>query len=50
MPVGDEILQWKEEVEDKEPEEITECPYCAWELKVNSKGQKACPICGRIWK
>ena len=27
----------------------TECPYDAWDLKVNSEGQKSCPICGRIW-
>ena len=25
------------------------CPYCAWNLNENSKGQKSCPICGRIW-
>ena len=28
---------------------LTECPECAWPLKVNSAGQKACPICERIW-
>ena len=27
----------------------TECPDCAWPLKVNSAGQKACPICERVW-
>jgi hypothetical protein len=25
------------------------CPFDAWELDINSKGQKSCPICGRIW-
>jgi len=27
-----------------------ECPDCAWPLKVNSAGVKACPICERIWQ
>jgi len=26
------------------------CPYDAWPLKENSKGEKSCEICGRIWK
>jgi len=26
------------------------CPYDAWELDINSKNQKSCPICGRIWR
>ena len=25
------------------------CPYCAWELDINSKGEHSCPICGRIY-
>ena len=50
MATGDEILQWKKEVEEKELEEITECPFCAWDLDVNSKGEKSCIICGRIWR
>ncbi len=25
------------------------CPEDAWELDVNEKGQRSCPICGRIW-
>ncbi len=24
------------------------CPTCAWNLRENSKGEKACPICGRV--
>lgn len=28
----------------------TECPNCAWPLEENSKGQKICPVCERIWK
>ena len=38
---------------DKQAEEtanMTECPYDAWPLKENSKGEKSCPICGRIFK
>ena len=50
MALGDEILEWKKAVKEQALEEITECPYCAWDLRVNKKGQKACPICGRIWK
>jgi len=50
MATGDEILQWKKEVESQELEEIIECPECAWDLQINEKGEKACPICGRIWK
>ena len=26
------------------------CPYDAWPLDVNEKGEKSCPICGRVWK
>ena len=26
------------------------CPYDAWPLDINSKGEKSCPICGRIYK
>ncbi len=25
------------------------CPFDIWELDINSKGQRSCPICGRIW-
>ncbi len=50
MATGDEILQWKKEAESKELEEITECPYCAWDLQINSEGQKSCSLCERIWK
>jgi len=28
----------------------TECPDDAWPLNENSRGQKSCPICGRIWR
>jgi uncharacterized Zn finger protein (UPF0148 family) len=45
--------------ENKEREEsLTEdedlannqCPYDYWPLDVNSKGERSCPICGRIYK
>jgi len=26
------------------------CPDCAWELHENSKGEKSCEICERIWR
>jgi hypothetical protein len=25
------------------------CPYCDWNLDVNSKGKRSCPICGRLY-
>jgi predicted RNA-binding Zn-ribbon protein involved in translation (DUF1610 family) len=28
----------------------TECPDCAWNLSENSRGERSCPICGRIWR
>jgi uncharacterized Zn finger protein (UPF0148 family) len=27
-----------------------QCPYDYWPLDVNSKGERSCPICGRIWR
>jgi uncharacterized Zn finger protein (UPF0148 family) len=27
-----------------------ECPDCAWTLKVNSVGEKSCPICEKVYK
>ncbi len=40
----------REQIELERQEELTECPYCAWDLKVNSKGEKSCEICGRVWR
>ncbi len=42
----------KEQAEiDKEiAQNPIECPDDAWELDINSKGQRSCPICGRIWR
>ena len=50
MPTGDEILEWKKQVEAREWEEIIECPFCGWELDVNDKKERACPVCGRVWR
>jgi len=25
------------------------CPYDDWTLDINSKSERSCPICGRIW-
>ncbi len=46
------IKQNKEQVELDKQEAMnpTECPYDAWPLNENSKGEKSCPICGRIWR
>jgi len=35
---------------EEEDLENNECPYDYWPLKTNSKGQKACEICGRIYR
>ena len=35
------------EIEDLEN---NECPYDYWSLDENSKGEKSCPICGRVWR
>jgi len=45
------IIDWnKEQEEIAREEELTECPYDAWPLQVNSKGDKSCEICGRVWR
>ena len=46
------ILENKEQIELEKQEAMnpTECPDCDWTLKVNSKGEKSCEICGRIWR
>ena len=46
------IRENKEEARIAQEENMnpTECPTCAWTLDVNGKGEKSCPICGRIWK
>jgi hypothetical protein len=28
----------------------TDCPECDWPLSTNSRGNKACPMCGRLWE
>ena len=35
---------------DKEDVENNECPDCAWNLDINEKDEKSCPMCGRIWR
>lgn len=46
------IKENKEQTELDKQEEMnpTECPEDCWPLSVNDKGEKSCPICGRIWK
>jgi len=47
-----DMLKFNREQESVKQEalENDECPYCAWTLKTNSKGDKSCPICGRSFK
>jgi len=37
------------EIDKEEAMNPTNCPDCYWPLDENSKGQKSCPICGRIF-
>ena len=37
-------------LDEQEAMNPTECPDCAWPLNEDSRGRKACPICGRIWR
>ncbi len=34
---------------EEEALQNNECPYDAWNLKVNERGERTCPVCGRIW-
>ena len=45
------IEQNKEQaiLDEQEAMNPTECPWDAWPLDENSKGQKSCPICGGIF-
>ncbi len=47
------IIEFNKEqikIDDEIAQNPTECPDCVWELDTNSKGEKSCPICGRIWR
>jgi len=47
------IQQFNREEEERGREEAqnpTECPDDAWPLKINSRGQKSCPFCERIFR
>ena len=37
-------------LDEQEAMNPTTCENCAWELDINSKGERSCPICGRIWR
>jgi len=47
------IIDWNKENEARhlvdEDLENNMCPYDAWPLNENSKGERGCPICGRVW-
>ncbi len=45
------IEQNKEQeiLDEQEAMNPTECPWDAWPLDENSKGEKSCPICERIF-
>jgi len=46
------IIDWNKENEHPRDEDLENnlCPYDAWPLSENSKGEKDCPICGRVYK
>jgi len=45
------IIDWNRAQKPGELEDLENdmCPYDWWPLAENSKGEKGCPICGRIW-
>lgn len=46
------ILDFNREQKPIDEDEIEkgQCPICAWTLKENKQGQKACPVCGQIYE
>ena len=47
------ILDFNKEqaiLDEQEAMNPTMCPDDWWELDINSKGERSCPICGRIWR
>jgi rubrerythrin len=48
-----DCIDFNKEEEERGKEEAlkpTVCPDCDWILSENSKGERSCPICGRIWE
>jgi len=45
-----EYNKLQEELGKQEAIEPTECSEDAWPLNVNSKNERSCPICGRVWR
>ncbi len=46
-----ETIKWNKSQPTIEEESLenNECPEDMWPLKINEKGQKSCPVCGRIF-
>ena len=47
-----QIIEFNKSQKTVDQEELDNglCPDCDWPLDVNKKGEKSCPICGRIWR
>ena len=47
------IIDWNREQAELHPidEDLENnlCPHDAWPLNENERGERSCPICGRIW-
>jgi len=46
------MMEYNKEMEELGREEKmnpTECPICGGALNENSRGDKSCPMCARIW-
>ena len=45
-------MDWNREQKSVEEEalENNECPYDGFSLRTNSKGERSCEFCGRIYK
>jgi len=44
------IIEFNREQLKDEDLENNMCPFCAWPLVENSRGEKSCEVCGRIFK
>ena len=49
MGWGEEIVNMIKEVEDTPPEQIVDCPNCAWNVH-EVDGYLHCPFCGWPWE
>lgn len=50
MAAGEEIVEWKKQIEDQVPYERTDCPECGWPIEKHPEtGALHCKFCGWTW-